>query len=297
MKNKPTSVETCLNCGHAVDGNFCPECGQKAVDLHQPFRVLFKELFEDLFAFDTRFLRTLVPLLFRPGFLSREYLEGKRVRYTPPFRLYLFISIAVMVLLSLQSPRPLFVMIENTPPAESGIADSGKAGPGAPPARSAEAAPKKSRPSTGPAAVLLKGFDQAGDRPDEFGRIVNRSIPRVYFVVLPLFALLMRLFFRRLYFYDHLIFSLHFHAFGFIILFIVTTLDNLFGKGLMYTILALPFAVWAPAYYFFSLKRFTGQGWVWILLKGPLLFLLYAACFILLMGVMMAFVLWRLGSA
>jgi len=51
------------------------------------------ELIEDLFHTDHRVWRTLKPLLFEPGRLTVEYLRGKRVTYTPPFRLYIVLSL------------------------------------------------------------------------------------------------------------------------------------------------------------------------------------------------------------
>lgn len=51
------------------------------------------DLLDNLFSYDSRVYRTLVPLMTKPGFVCREYLAGKRVRYLPPFRLYLFASI------------------------------------------------------------------------------------------------------------------------------------------------------------------------------------------------------------
>lgn len=60
------------------------------------------EFVEDLFHADHRVWRTLMPLLFKPGFLTNEYLRGRRVRYTPPFRLYIVLSLIFFLTASLQ---------------------------------------------------------------------------------------------------------------------------------------------------------------------------------------------------
>jgi len=87
----------CLNCGTPLQGPFCHYCGQPDRNFLRFFPVLLRELMEDFLDLDSRFVRTLKPLLFHPGRLTRDYLQGRRYRYTPPLRLYLFTSIAFFV--------------------------------------------------------------------------------------------------------------------------------------------------------------------------------------------------------
>ncbi|MFI4920592.1 MAG: DUF4286 family protein [Gammaproteobacteria bacterium] len=86
-------VERCRNCGTPLNGKFCTECGQRN---HASVATL-SEMTHDFagthFGFDTRFIHSIVPLLFRPGFLTREYCLGRQERYIKPFRLYLFSSV------------------------------------------------------------------------------------------------------------------------------------------------------------------------------------------------------------
>jgi hypothetical protein len=88
----------CLNCGTVLQGPFCHYCGQPDRNFMRFFPVLLRELLEDFLDFDSRFMRTMKPLLFRPGKLTRDYLDGRRFRYTPPLRLYIFSSIACFFL-------------------------------------------------------------------------------------------------------------------------------------------------------------------------------------------------------
>jgi hypothetical protein len=88
----------CLNCGTVLQGPFCHYCGQPDRNFMRFFPVLLRELLEDFLDFDSRFMRTMKPLLFKPGKLTRDYLDGRRFRYTPPLRLYLFSSIACFFL-------------------------------------------------------------------------------------------------------------------------------------------------------------------------------------------------------
>jgi hypothetical protein len=91
----------CLNCGTELQGPFCHYCGQPDKNLMRFFPVLIRELMEDFLDFDSRFMRTMKPLLFKPGKLTRDYLDGRRFRYTPPLRLYIFSSIACFFLAAL----------------------------------------------------------------------------------------------------------------------------------------------------------------------------------------------------
>ena len=93
----------CLNCGTPLKGPFCYYCGQPDRNFMRFFPVLLREFLEDFLELDSRFVRTMKPLLFKPGRLTRDYLEGRRFRYTPPMRLYLFSSIAFFLLAAMMS--------------------------------------------------------------------------------------------------------------------------------------------------------------------------------------------------
>jgi len=92
--NRLAGSTACLNCGTQLMGPFCYYCGQPDKNLMRFFPALLRELLADTFDFDSRFLRTLKPLLLKPGKLTRDYLDGRRFRYVPPLRLYVFSSIA-----------------------------------------------------------------------------------------------------------------------------------------------------------------------------------------------------------
>lgn len=93
--NSQTSAEyeLCRNCQNPLAGPYCGSCGQSKKSVIRHFSALTADLFEDFLGYDSRAMRTLRPLAFKPGFLSLEYFSGKRVSYVPPLRLYLFASI------------------------------------------------------------------------------------------------------------------------------------------------------------------------------------------------------------
>jgi hypothetical protein len=108
----------CLNCGTHLQGPFCHYCGQPDKNLVRFFPALLREMLEDFADFDSRFMRTLKPLLLKPGKLTRDYLDGRRFRYVPPLRLYIFSSILLFFLLALLAGSALTLQTE--PDGEAG---------------------------------------------------------------------------------------------------------------------------------------------------------------------------------
>ncbi|CAM1340148.1 DUF3667 domain-containing protein [Tenacibaculum amylolyticum] len=100
----------CLNCGHPFFGNeiFCPNCGQKNKGSKITVKSFIKEVFAGFFSWDAKFWRTLIPLLISPGKVSKDYIEGKRNRYTNPFRFYLSVSIIFFLILGLSDTYDKF---------------------------------------------------------------------------------------------------------------------------------------------------------------------------------------------
>ncbi len=89
------AVETapsCKNCGAAISGQFCSACGQSA-DAHIPSILgLCHEAFGSIFSYDSRLWRTIRTLLLRPGQLTVDFVEGRRVRYLGPLQLFLWLE-------------------------------------------------------------------------------------------------------------------------------------------------------------------------------------------------------------
>ena len=93
----------CLNCGTAVQANFCSHCGQDTA-AHMPSAIEFLHEFVGHYvALENKLLQTLSLLLFKPGRLTRDYLEGKRVRYVLPLRLYLTLSVIFFAMMKWQA--------------------------------------------------------------------------------------------------------------------------------------------------------------------------------------------------
>ncbi len=103
-----TEQSTCSNCKEQLNGPYCAQCGQNSESTIKYFWLVMLHLLDDIFSFDSRASRTLWPLVIRPGFLTNEYILGRRVHYVPPLRLYFFISIIFFITLK------FFAISENT---------------------------------------------------------------------------------------------------------------------------------------------------------------------------------------
>ena len=93
-----TSSDVCRNCGATLTGKFCQECGQKRfVESDRRFSHLAHELLATATDLDSRIWRTVFALLFRPGLLSHEYMEGRRARWISPISLFLAVCVIYFV--------------------------------------------------------------------------------------------------------------------------------------------------------------------------------------------------------
>src|SRR5438034_9193000 len=92
-KDQPRRLTHCENCGAQLQGHYCAQCGQAAVDYRRSFRHVIADVLESFLNWDSKFFATIALLIFKPWRLTNEFLAGKRVRYVNPLRLYLLASI------------------------------------------------------------------------------------------------------------------------------------------------------------------------------------------------------------
>lgn len=270
MNPETAEPPVCLNCGEKLLGEYCWRCGQAATDLRRPLRELAANFFEDVLSLDTRLLRAIGPLLLRPGFLTREYLAGRRARYALPLRLFL-IATLIFASLSVLLPRRAHIRV---------ITEPGQAVHGSE-AFHTLLLPKRFTRWGSPATRqrMTEAIARAKANPQEFLHALTGNMPRAFFLLLPLFALLVKLFYwrqDRLYL-DHLIFALHFHAFGFIALSLNAIALRL--RSPVSTALLLLVWIWFFAYLAIALWRVYGSSWPWTAVKLCGLLALYATAF------------------
>jgi hypothetical protein len=90
----------CANCNAPLTGPFCRMCGQQA-HIHRSLLHLIEELLHGLFHFDAKGWRTIPLLIFKPGTLTRRYIDGRRKAYISPLALFLFMVFLMFFVASL----------------------------------------------------------------------------------------------------------------------------------------------------------------------------------------------------
>lgn len=250
----------CTNCGSALPADpppFCPQCGQETTIRPPTLGEFFQQFGGAYLSTEGALWRTLLLLLAQPGELTRRYLAGQRKRYVLPLRLYLTISVIVLLAvrwLAVNAPQDEAAITFDKPPEQTTLS-------------LLELGPARAGLKDGtfyceklPESMCQRLRKRMSLNPEdirrEWAEMQQRLISAIgpaMFLVLPSFALWLKLAWRnrRLRYTEHLVFALHVHAFWFGMLGI--TLLPLGG-----------FETWAagavPVYTWLALKRVYGGG-------------------------------------
>lgn len=94
MSKQRRKGSECFNCHtpFTQNENYCPNCGQENHSRQASTRMLLDDFLKDYIAFDSKLFKSVVPLLTKPGFVTMEFLNGKRQKYIPPIRVFIFLS-------------------------------------------------------------------------------------------------------------------------------------------------------------------------------------------------------------
>jgi len=202
----------CLNCGAEIGGRYCAACGQKH-DPHRPTLGHFvAETAESLSHADGRLWGTLRRLLTQPGFLTREFFAGRRAAYLPPIRLYIVLSVAFFLCLALVPDGGMSALGDTNVQMDSECSELTYNGPFKP----------MMEPKLRSACERIKADGGAA-----LGKAFLQNAPKAMWLLLPVFAAIMLLFYwrpRRLY-AEHLLYLIHNHSAVFAALTIQELLD------------------------------------------------------------------------
>jgi hypothetical protein len=265
--------EPCRNCGDPTAGDFCPSCGQRKSDVRASLAALFHDLMEVHFGVERRTPNTLFALFFRPGFLSREYLDGRVVRYLSPFKLYLASSLVLFVLVGFLSFRGMddVTWDDLVEQESSATVDAEEEVDTIPQEEVSDTLGMPWLAEGGPwqegveinlgnerlNALVESRIRRLGeldplDAIREVVRTFLNYVPTLMFLLLPVFAGLLKLLYvhRRMYYAEHFIVVLHLHAFVFGI-FALVLLSRWIGISFLSPLLIL----WAAAYVYLALRR------------------------------------------
>jgi hypothetical protein len=266
----------CGNCGTAAPDAYCPACGQEQRDYHRTLRGVVAELVENLAGWDGKVPTTLWLLVRYPGRLTAEFLSGRRARYLRPLRLYLTTSVLFFLTLAatVDERRADGVSVRFDDPAVAvGGAGRTRAAPadGAEPSRSPLDRWYRERKR------VLKDMPRA-ERSRALRRSLQAKLPNMVFVLVPVFALLLRGVYRRrpVYYAEHLVFALHLHAFAMLAL-----TGARLGRGWG----AVAALVVLPAYLFVAMRRVYGGSPARTLLRLGALAGAYAVILMVAVGV------------
>jgi len=95
----------CLNCGRPLDltDKFCPNCSQRNTTKQLSINDFLQEFLSSVFTYDSRLRFTIKDLLFKPGTITRNYVNGQRLKYANPFRFFLSVSIIYFIIQGLST--------------------------------------------------------------------------------------------------------------------------------------------------------------------------------------------------
>lgn len=289
----------CPNCGTQLAGNFCQGCGQPT-HLHVPSaREFLHEFIAHYVALEGKLWKSVALLIFRPGRLTRDYIEGKRVRYIEPLRLYLTFSIIFFAIFKFsgnsfgdsvstvpsardsqaavevkaEAAKEVAAVLERRKQEAAGTAgakkerksliafDDGEK-------NSAEKFAASVHPTLGKKVAHFSELPEA-ERNAALKRAFFSYAPYAIFLLMPVFAALLKLLYlgsgRR--YGEHLLFALHANAFAFLMLSLILILPDfipLVGMGLM---------LWLTFYLPTAMRKVYGGGRIltflrWVVLMG-----------------------------
>jgi hypothetical protein len=232
----------CLNCDVELQGKYCHACGQKATGADLTLHDFTHEATHEFLHLDGKIWQTVKLLIAKPGELTREFLAGRRARYISPVRVYLTFSILFFTLAAIL-PRTMDDAVVISKTNGSGLQGDSDL-----------------------ERRLQSGLARTENNPEILGKAVLENLPKVMFVLMPIFGLLTWMFYRRQqrFYIAHLYYAIHFHAFVFLVMSVYVTISR-FGVPKVLAVLALLTTI---PWHFIALRRVFGGSRAMTFAKG-----------------------------
>lgn len=275
----------CLNCGAPIIGPYCAQCGQKNLPRRQTLGELIVNFIGSFTSFESKFFRTIQYLLFRPGFLTIEYNSGRREAYYHPVRAYAFISF-IFFLIFFWLTEGVKPNIDVPEDEEINITLNGSV-------EEAETLEQydslqQTLPEEGRdgwlARILAKQEiilkqrykGRNSEFMTDFSQTFLHQFPKVFFLLLPVFALVLKLLYiRRDCFYsEHLVFSIHYYNFLFLGACIATLMSLVPWLDGVRSFMEFAMVV----YLLLAMKKVYQQSWRKTVLKFFMFLFLFGIC-------------------
>jgi hypothetical protein len=271
----------CLNCGAELSGPFCAACGQRVVPPDPTVAELAGDAWQELTGYDGRIAATVRGLL-HPGRLTIEYLTGHRARYLPPVRVYLIVSVAYFIIAAAVPPTPQRRAVGGLPVGITiGLWSSSNV------TLTAEQRQEVLAEIEDAPSMLRPMFRSMVEDSDAFRQRLLTTMPRVFFGLLPVFALIVSLFYRGRRFPTHMVFAVHVHAFAFVGLSLAEAvkfsqmdiLQAAVGLVVFLSVLVYALRAFKAVYgggWLGTIARAAGVGVLYVVASIPALFLILA---------------------
>jgi len=237
-------LANCTNCGAKLTGHYCSNCGQKEFSPHDlTISKFILNFFEDFFKFDSNVFRTIRYLLFRPGFLSNEYVQGRIASYVKPLKLFVFTCVVVLFLGPLIAKHDYSFALDDLDFMQNKIE---------------EVSAKKNISKD----IFIEKFNST----------YISKMPFFYLIAIIAFTLLVGLIFikQKRVFAEHLIFSLHFYTACLIFYLIESLISRFTDASFLIVALIIPFI-----YLIMAIRSFYTKKLLPMLLSSILIYAVY----------------------
>lgn len=280
--------KSCLNCGHlqTEDDLYCSHCGQRNSVKKLSLKDLIEEFFSSFISYDSKLIVSLKTLLFKPGKMTKNFIEGQRQRYVNPFRLFLSSAIVFFLASALLTTGEVddFIKIQEQ---NEGIviSDDDRSTFNKfknDPIPTYEEWAKEQKLTVTNANLLNYRLETALRRifknPSAFMSFLFAKLPFIIFFIIPIFALFSWVFFsiKRFKFVDHLIFHYHLASF-LLILGLPVFLVSHYTEWSLQMPLVLVFSIYSVL----AIRNFFQNSWFLSLLKFFTLSFIFSILFVL----------------
>lgn len=266
-----SSSAACLNCGAPLAGAYCARCGQKAARPDLTLAGFLHETTHELTHWDGKIPATLKTLLLKPGLLTRDFLEGRRVRWLAPFRVYLICSVAFF------ASKPVIEAITHrSARAVAGVTITDARG------NRSLTSEERQRLAESPYVRILgmERLEAAAAQGDRLNRELDAAFPKAMFVLLPVFAVLTHLVWRttRPGYPAHLYVALHIHAAVFAAMTLLGIVVGFIPSNVVAAIASVLFIVYVGWYGLVALHWIFDDPWPKSIAKSVVVAAVYFLC-------------------